>query len=79
MPFVVQIVDGVFDHGGISPIILREDEDESRVFLDLEAPGTGMRLGVFGVGGDLRGDVGFVEEGELPGCKVDYVEIGWSV
>lgn len=45
-PFVVQIVNGVLDHGRIPPIVLRQDEDESGVLLDLLAPGAGVRLAV---------------------------------
>lgn len=67
VPFVEEVVDCVFHAGRVAPVVLGEDEDEAVIFLDLETPGLGVRVGVGGVGFYLGGDVGFVEEGEVPG------------
>lgn len=66
-PFVIEVVDCVFYAGRVAPVVLGQDEDEGGVGLDFEREGLGVRVGVGGVGGDLRGDGGFVEEGEVPG------------
>ena len=71
-----EVIDGILDGGGVSPIVLRRDEDESGMLLDLEAPGAGVGVGVLGMVGRLRGDGGFVEEGEVPARQVDEVEVG---
>lgn len=76
VPFMEQVVDGILDHGRISPIVLRQDKDERGVFLDLQAPGAGMRLAVLGTTVDLRGNVRLVEEREVPCSQVDQVEAG---
>ena len=70
VPFVEEVVDGVLDDGGIAPVVLGQDEDEGGVFLDLLAPGTAVRLGVFGVVGDLGGEH---VHGSLPSSRVDWV------
>ena len=75
-PFVEEVIDGILDRGGVSPIVLGRDEDESGMFLDLEAPGAGVGVGVLGMVGGLRGDAGFVEEGEVPTRQVDEMEVG---
>lgn len=46
------------------------------MFLDLGAPGAGVRVRVVRRVGDLGGDEGFVEEGEVPGREVDEVQVG---
>ncbi len=66
-PLVEEVVDGVLDGGRVAPVVLREDEDEGGVAGDFDAPGAGVRVLVGGWGGELGGDVGFVEEGEVPG------------
>jgi hypothetical protein len=76
MPFMEKIVNGILDDGRIAPVVLRQDEDERSVFLDLFAPGAGMGLGVVGAIGDLRGDGRLVEHGEVPGGQVDEVQFG---
>lgn len=75
-PLVEQVVDGVLDGGRVAPVVLGQDEDEGGVLLDLAAPGARVRLAVVGGVGDLGGDGGFVEEGEVPGGQVDEVEFG---
>ena len=57
----------------LPPVVLRRDEDEARVLLDLEGPGAGMGLLVVGGGVDAGGDCGLVEEGEGVGGEVDGV------
>lgn len=64
---MVEVVDGVLDHGRVAPVVLGQDEDDGGVGADLEAPGAGVRVGVGGGGGRLGGDEGFVEEGEVKG------------
>ena len=64
---MVQVVDRVLDHGRVAPVVLRQHEDEPRVFLDFETPGLGVGVAVRGVSGDLGGEGGFVEDGEVPG------------
>lgn len=46
------------------------------MFLDLGAPGAGVRVRVVGRVGDLGRDEGFVEEGEVPSGEVDEVQVG---
>ena len=46
------------------------------MFLDLGAPGAGVRVRVVGRVGDWGGDEGFVEEGEVPSGEVDEVQVG---
>ena len=71
-----EVVDGILDGGRVSPVVLGRDKDESGMFLDLEAPGTGVGLDVLGMVGHMRGDGGFVEEGEVPACEVDERQVG---
>ncbi len=75
-PLVEEVVDGVFESGGVAPVVLRGEEDEGGVALDEEGPGAGVGVGVLCVGGYLRGDAGFVGEGEVEGEEVDGVEGG---
>ena len=63
-----EVIDGILDGGGVSPVVLGGDEDESGMFLDLEAPGAGVGMGVLRMVGGLRGDAGLVEEGKVPAC-----------
>ena len=58
-------------------VVLRRDEDEGRVLLDLEGPGAGVGLLVVGGGVDAGRDCGLVEEGEGVGGEVDGVEGEW--
>ena len=71
-----EVIDGILDDGGVSPVVLGGDEDESGMFLDLEAPGAGVGVGVLAVVGGMRGEVRRVEEGESPACQCDEMEVG---
>lgn len=71
-----EVIDGILEGGRVSPVVLGRDKDESGMFLDLEAPSASVRVGVLGMVGHLRGDGGFVEEGEVPACEVDEMEVG---
>ena len=74
-----EVVDGVLDRRGVPPVVLGQDEDEGGVGLDFGTPGARVWVGVGFAGGvDLRGDEGFVEEGEVPGEEVDGVQ-GWGL
>ncbi len=75
MPFVEEIVDSVLDNSRVSPIILRQNEDKPRVFLNLLAPGPRVRLHVILVVFDLRWDGGFIKHGEIPFGQVDELEV----
>ena len=74
LPLVVEVVDGVLDSGRVSPVVLRCDENECVVALDLHAPGTGVSMVVFSVVEDLGRNIGFVVEREIPILKIDDVQ-----
>ena len=61
----------------MSPIVLRQNEDESGVFLDLQTPGAGTRLAVIRISGDLRQNFRLFEERKVPCREVDKVEFDW--
>ncbi len=75
MPFIEEIIDGVLDRSGVSPVVLRQDEDKSRVFLDLLTPGPRVRLHVIFIVFDLRWDGGFVKHREFPLGQVDELKV----
>lgn len=74
LPLIVKIIDGVLEHGRVTPVVLGADEDEAVVALDLLAPRAGVFVRVLGVVVDLGRDVGFVEEWKVSLREVDYSE-----
>lgn len=70
-----KVINGVLDHGRVTPVVLGQDEYEGGVGLDFQTPGPRQWVRVGFVGFDLRGDEGFVEEGEGPAVEVYEVEV----
>ena len=76
LPLVEEVIDGVFERGGVAVVVLRGEEDEGGVGLDEEGPGARVGVGVLRVGCYLRGDARLVVEGEVLRGKVDGDEGG---
>ena len=76
IPLPKEEVNTILHHGRICPIILRHNEDERSMSLDLGAPRPGVRVRVVRRVGDLGRDEGLVEEGQVPGREVDEVQVG---
>lgn len=74
LPLVVQVVNGVLDDGRVSPVVLRDNEDECVVAEYFLGPGAGVCVVVLGGVVDLGGDIRLVEHGEVPFCEIDKGE-----
>jgi hypothetical protein len=62
LPFMVQVVDGVLELGGDTPVALGGDEDEGVQIGYAPRPDAGMFVGVLLGRLDLLGDARFVEK-----------------
>ena len=68
---MIEVVYGVFQSGGVAPVVLRGKEYEGGVGLDEQGPGACVGVGVLRVGCYLRGNARFVVEREVERVEVD--------